>query len=144
MPMYLCSWPDRSTMLLERADEKDAKRDATSAADGEVPTRTRRFLPNVFIAEVAFDVEEGDEATVDDLVVEVLPHIAELLFDLEPSDVDVDVTAETERPGPAALVQARASCVAEASDDEGRVIRCARAHGHNGEHEDSTGGLVWK
>ena len=136
MPMYLCSWAERSTMLLERADEASAKKDATEAAEGDVPSRVRRFPPNVFVAEVAFDADEGEDATVDDLVVEPMPHIAELLFELEPDDVDVEAATEPPR-----LLTTK--CSAEAYDADDKVVRCSLKHAHDGEHE-SSGGLVWK
>ncbi len=141
MPMFLCSFPDRSTIFLERADEKDAKRDATAAADGEVPTRVRRFVPNVFIAEVTFpDCEEGDDAELDDLELEPFPHIAELLFDLEPQDVDVAAIIT----GPTALVAgAAALCGDENLDGDDNPVRCVLAPHKSGDHE-SADGLVWK
>lgn len=138
MSLFFCAWPNRASLLVDDCSMAGAVEIASKVADGVPPKTVRLLPPAAFVAEVFDDEGEDGEAL---LVVEPLPHVADLLAELEDSSDDV-AEAPTEPAQPIALVQP-VRCTAEADvDDAGNFVRCELAPGHGEKH--AGGGMVWE
>jgi hypothetical protein len=117
--LWFCSWPDRSSFLVDCARRERAIEIAkTEAGEGVPPSLVRPLPEGVFRAEVV-DVRDADLVTVD-----VDPGTLFVLSEFED-------TSEALAGPP---------CKAEATGSGGGPIVCALQKGHAGEHDSDPGG----
>lgn len=146
--LFFLTWPDRYSLLLDVANDDEARRAANEIA-GVAPSTCVAVPPGVFAAEVFLD-EDEDGAEL--LVVEPLEHAAAALLALEEQgedSADVDLArARIEDDAPPVVVPLvppdDERCGFELEDDEKAVLRCERRHHDDAEHyaHDARGGLV--
>lgn len=134
--LFFCKWPARASVLLGADSRAEAVKAATAISDGVVPSRVMLFPVATFAAEV-FD--DGDDADAS-LVIDPLPHVADLLGQYE--DATDEPASYDEPPAPVEPVR----CASEADGPSGAVLRCDAAEGHGGMHRSGApgaGGMVW-
>lgn len=115
MPVFLCQWPGRASLLVDDVSEDAAREVAIAESDdGAPPTRIVQLPPRILVAEVA----EDDEGLT---VLDPLEHCADVL--------DAYDDDEGDEGGASCLAEADAS---SASGD--RVVTCELGAGHAGAH----------
>ncbi len=125
MGLWFCSWKDKASFLVDNKTRAGAVSIAKEQSeDGAEPSLVRLLPDGVFRAEI---LDEGDGE--DDVVT----------VDVDPATLFVLSEYEDSTDGPPAV-----PCKSSADGASGVTYACARAEGHDGEHEDSTGDMVWR
>ena len=111
--LFFCKWPDRTALLVDASDERDAVAMATDLAEGVAPARAIALPLRAFVAEVFVADETDDGYEPETLVVAPLPHVEDTLAAFDEAEIDAEpIDAD--------------ACGAEADGDDGAIYRCQR------------------
>lgn len=118
MPLFFCRWPKQTSVVVDGNDEEHAREIATELGDKVPPHDVFAIPAGVVAFPVAWE-ESADDPDEEELVIDVLDHVAALFEKYEDAEV----------------------CGSEAEDESGAVVRCAREKHEGGKH--GAKGLEW-
>ncbi len=115
--LFFLTWPDRASVLIDMANESEARAAAREVAEDDEPATCVAF-DRLFVAEVFLDEDDAGDPM---LVVEPLSHVAEALAALEEQGEEV--------------AEVPVTCAFELEDDDGTILRCEREPHDDARHE---------